>query len=92
MKTIIILSVALLVGCLSMASAGQTDTKANSAKAKKSPEKITLKTGSKMPRTVTLDGRITDGPYQVVVITSENIRRSGASTLSQALLRNGNWR
>lgn len=92
MKAIIILTVALLVGGLSVASAGQKDAKAKSAKDSKAAQKVTLKTGSKIPRTVKLDGRITDGTYQVVVITSENIRLSGASTVSQVLMRNGAWR
>lgn len=51
--------------------------------------KIQTRTGSRITRTVDLSGRITDGPYQLVVINEEAIRRSGASSLGQVLNRYG---
>ncbi len=59
------------------------------SKSKTNKQKLETRTGSQTGRTVDLSGRITDGPYQLVVINEETIRRSGASTLSQVLNRQG---
>jgi len=85
MKIIALVSAALLVAGLAVAKAEQP----SQASAKSAPAKVKVQTGSKIPRTVALNGRITDGPYQLVVVTEENIRRSGSSTVLQALTRQG---
>ena len=61
--------------------------KSSSGKAVK--QEYQPQTGYKAPRKVHLDGRITDGPYQLVVISQDTIRNGGYSTLSQVLSRNG---
>ncbi len=95
-STTILCALALVAG-LATASADQTSQKDSktSAKAEKSSSGKTAKqkyqpqTGSRTGRTVYLDGRITDGPYQLIVITQDSIRNSGYSTVSQVLSRNG---
>lgn len=72
------------------ASKADANNKACScSKSKTNKQKLQTRTGSQTGRTVDLSGRITDGPYQLVVINEEAIRRSGASTLSQVLNRQG---
>lgn len=95
MKTTIILSCALALAA-GVATAGTEANKqeapAKSAKAVAKPTAtqsgkttVRLQTGSRFPRGVNLSGRITDGPYQLVVISSEAIRRSGYAQLSGVL-------
>ncbi len=95
-----ILCAAALVAGLATASADQTTTnKSGTTPAKKKADKtansngysvkIRPQTGSYIPRKVHLDGTITDGPYQLVVITEDAIRNSGANNLSQVLSRYG---
>lgn len=50
---------------------------------------LTTKTGSSMPRRVDVSGRITDGPYPLVVVSSETIQRSGRSTVGGVLASQG---
>ncbi len=96
-STTILCALALVAG-LATASADQTSQK-DSKTAAKAVEKSSSgkaakkqyqpQTGYKAPRTVHLDGRITDGPYQLIVINQDTIRNGGYSTLSQVLSRNG---
>jgi hypothetical protein len=46
-------------------------------------------TGSYIKRNIRRDGKITDGPSQVVVLDREMISRSGAADLKQVLIRQG---
>ena len=46
-------------------------------------------TGSYIKRDVRRNGRITDGPSQVVVLDRETIEKSGAGDLKQLLIRQG---
>jgi outer membrane cobalamin receptor len=46
-------------------------------------------TGSRIKRTVRRSGRITDGPFNVVVIDRATIEHSGAADLKQLLARQG---
>lgn len=61
------------------------ESKAKSPVAQTEKEKYRPQTGSRVQRTVDLSGRITDGPYQLVIISNEAIKRSGASTVAQVL-------
>jgi len=51
-------------------------------------EKVLL-TGSYIKHEVRRNGRITDGPSQVVVLDRDAIERSGAADLKQVLIRQG---
>jgi outer membrane cobalamin receptor len=48
-----------------------------------------LLTGSYIKQTINRNGRITDGPSQVIILDRETIERSGASDLRQLLTRTG---
>jgi len=52
-------------------------------------EKPVELTGSYIKRAVRQNGRITDGPFQVVVIDRATIERSGARDLRQLLVQQG---
>jgi len=65
------------------------ESKAKSSVARTEKGKLRPQTGSRVQRTVDLSGRITDGPYQVVIISGDTIRRSGYSTVSQVLASQG---
>ena len=60
----------------------------NAQPAKELPTQVEL-TGSYIKRTVRRNGKITDGPSQVVVLDREMIDRSGAGDLKQVLIRQG---
>src|ERR1041385_4114005 len=48
-----------------------------------------LLTGSYIKQDIRRNGRITDGPNQVIVLDQETIRRSGASDVKQLLVHQG---
>jgi len=65
------------------------ESKAKSPVTQTEKEKYRPQTGSRVQRTVDLSGRITDGPYQLVIISGDTIKRSGYSTVSQVLASQG---
>jgi hypothetical protein len=72
------------------------DTKATPEKPKKAqvqqtgqqPKQIEI-TGSYIKRDIRRDGKITDGPSQVVVLDRDMIDRSGGATIKQVLVHQG---
>jgi hypothetical protein len=70
----------------------QVDTKDKKAKPEQTAtperEKVAL-TGSYIKQDIRRNGRITDGPSQVVVLDHDAIERSGAGDLKQLLIRQG---
>src|SRR6185503_18522601 len=63
-------------------------TKEKNTKAKDEPTRV-LVTGSHIKQEIRRNGRITDGPAQVVVIDRETIERSGASDLKRLFIHTG---
>jgi len=91
--TSIVLCLSTLLVAAATASAGDKDkpqkTKPAPAKNKQAvtpTEKPVALTGSYIKRVVRQNGRITDGPFEVVVIDRAMIERSGARDLRQLLL------
>jgi hypothetical protein len=104
MKTsLTVLTLSLLIGAASVASAADDSAKAKDAKtdraasakvekqkaAAKTDSKEELSTGSHMNQRVRRNGMITDGSSQVLVLDRSNIEHSGANTVSQVLNRYG---
>jgi len=100
MKNLVGLICALALGCVA-AAAGERDQKAPAqppakpaSRAKASatrPGRKTIRpaTGTRVRQTVHLDGRITDGPSPLIIITSETIKRCGYATVPQILASQG---
>ena len=67
------------------------DNKSKKAKQEQAGEERqkVLLTGSYIKQDVRRNGRVTDGPSQVVVLDHDAIERSGASDLKQLLIRQG---
>ena len=93
--TSLIFALALLLGLPSLVAAVEQskETKSNAATKEKKPKaeeqgKIVL-TGSYIKQDIRRNGRITDGPTQVLVIDRSSIERSGASDLRQLLVHTG---
>lgn len=96
MKTITRIVCALATaGAVAAASAAQAKPEPVAAPAKKaavvklSKKAYQPQTGTRIQRTVDLSGHITDGPYQLVVISGEAMRRSGRSTIAGVLAAQG---
>jgi len=96
MKTVIgiVCALALGVGLVGAAPNKAQKSKQDSAPACKAKgqakkESVRPQTGSRAQRTVNLSGRITDGPYQLVIISNEAIKRSGYAQVSQVLRSQG---
>jgi hypothetical protein len=101
--TLTVLTVSLLIGAASVASASDDAAKAKDAKkekpapakvekqkaAAKADNKEELTTGSHMKQRVRRNGMITDGSSQVLVLDRWNIEHGGASTVTQVLNRYG---
>jgi hypothetical protein len=85
--TVIASSVALAADPVKGTDSKETK-KAQAQPAKELPTQVDL-TGSYIRRTVRRNGKITDGPSQVVVLDREMIDRSGAGDLKQVLIRQG---
>ncbi|MCU0783062.1 MAG: hypothetical protein MUF81_03255 [Verrucomicrobia bacterium] len=92
MKTTISIVCALVLGAGVVSAvpdqAGQS--KQDSTPGRKANEQVKMTSdrpqkGSRVQRTVNLSGRITDGPYQLVIISNEAIKRSGYAQVSQVL-------
>ena len=91
--TSIVLCLSTLLVAAATASAGDNEKpqKAKPAPEKNKPavthaEKPVELTGSYIKRAVRQNGRITDGPFEVVVIDRAMIERSGAQDLRQLLV------
>ena len=101
--TLTVLTLGLLIGASSVASASDDSAKTKDVKkesaapakaekqkaSKKVDNKEELTTGSHMKQRVRRNGMITDGSSQVLVLDRSNIEHSGASTVSQVLNRYG---
>jgi len=92
---IITLAITLSLASSVLASDQTQDKKETRAKkikqepaARQEKEKVSL-TGSYIKQDIRRNGRITDGPNQVVVLDRETIERSGAGDLKQLLIRQG---
>lgn len=86
------------IGVSAHSACGQSQEAAISKSAKPKLQLVTPKqrsdakstlTGSYIGRHVRHSGTITDGPFNVSVIDSDMIRRSGATDLRQLLVRSG---
>jgi hypothetical protein len=93
--TSLIFAVAILLALPSIMSAVEQskETKSNVVTKEKKPKadeqgKIVL-TGSHIKQDIKRNGRITDGPAQVLVLDRSSIERSGASDLRQLLVHTG---
>jgi hypothetical protein len=99
MKAYFVVTLALVAIAVSAYSAsGQSQEAAVSKSAKPKTQLVAPKqgsdakptlTGSYIGRQVRRSGTITDGPFNVSVIDSDMIRRSGATDLRQVLVRTG---
>lgn len=98
MKTCLIPVLALIMTAVSTSSASEQGTATKPAKSEKAKQQLVTPkqkspkvalTGSYIKRDIRRSGFITDGANNVAVLDSEMIRKSGATDLSQLLLRSG---
>ena len=95
MRSLIVLAITL--GLTSSVLASDTTKDNKNAKVKKAKQEQTTSqekdkvflTGSYIKQDIRRNGRITDGPNQVVVLDRDTIERSGAGDLKQLLIRQG---
>lgn len=77
-RLVCLLTLVLGVGMACAAEKTQEQTAPTKTKAKTS-------TPVKYPRGVALNGSITDGPYQLIIITDRSMRNRGQSTVGQVI-------
>jgi len=80
---------ATLVCLLTLALGVSLASAAEKSKAQSASTKSKAATRAKYPASVPLNGAITDGPNQLVIITDVSMQRRGQTTLSQVLGRTG---
>ncbi len=88
-RTVTVLCALFFAGSLAAVAAETKSDKPAAKPAKVTKTTLKAETGTRVARTIRVQGQITDAPYHLIIIDNEAIRRSGASTVAQLLAQQG---